>query len=116
MKYLKAFKDEEKKKLKSIGEEEKFAFKVIDIIVDALAKEFKGIPREAILDVLEANSLDMVKTYKCLNDDDQARKCSFTAFEDNIILNKKDNSKQYSKILKEKGEKIINERLAFLNN
>lgn len=65
-KYLHQFTEEEKKKLLSITEDDKFIFKVIDNVIDELTKEFKHYSREYIFEVLSANSMNIGRAYQSL--------------------------------------------------
>jgi hypothetical protein len=62
--YLKAFTEEEKKKLLSINEDDKFLFKVIDNVIDGFSKEFPMYTKNYILEVLIGNSMNIANAYK----------------------------------------------------
>lgn len=113
LKFLKSLSEKEKKKILNINEDDKFAFKVIDLVLDALEKEFKNISRDYILDTLISNSMYLIQTYQCLNDEDEH--LGFTSADDKVILKMK-GKKNYAKLIKEKGEKRVLEREEFLKH
>ena len=61
--YLNEKTEEEKRKLNTINEDDKFVFKAIDNVLDSLSSEFKNYTNDFILDTLQQNSMDITKTY-----------------------------------------------------
>ena len=106
--------EEEKKKMNTINEEDKFVFKAIDNVVDALSAEFKAFSPEFILEILRQNSMDIAKTYTCLKDPSKSKIIGFTALDDMVL--KKKTGEEYKLLLKEKGKEAIQEREEFLNH
>ena len=111
--YLQEFTSAEKKKLHTINEDDKFAFKTIDNVLDNLCKDFPNYPREFILNILISNSMNIVTTYICLANPSQKNLYSFSEIDDDIILNHK-GSDQYKSLIKEKGNELVKEREKFL--
>ena len=107
------FKDE-KKKINSINEEDKFIFKAIDNILDILSNEFKNYSTDFILETLKQNSMDITKTYNYLKDPIKNRNIGFTSLDDKVLLKK--TGEEYKILLKEKGKDAIQEREEFLNH
>ena len=112
--YLNTKIDEEKKKLNTINEDDKFVFKAIDNVVDALSSEFKNYSPDYILDTLQQNSMDIAKTYICLKEPLKNKTVGFTPLDDKVLLRKQ--GEEYKILLKEKGKEAIKEREEFLNN
>ena len=106
--------EEEKRKINTINEEDKFIFKAIDNVVEALHSEFKAFSPEFILETLRQNSMDIAKTYTCLKDPMKSRVICFTSL-DNMVLKKK-TGEEYKILLKEKGKEAVQEREEFLNH
>lgn len=106
-------KSPKKGKKKSMTEEDKASFKQLDKMVDRLAKKFPNYDREYIAKLMAATSMNIPRTYKCLVDEDAKKKFAFTDLDDEVILKMK-GSKSYEKLVKEKGEKLVNEREAYL--
>jgi len=61
-------KEEEKKMLFSINDEDKFIFKVIDEIIKKFNKIFPYYSESYILESLKGNSFNLLQTYKYLSD------------------------------------------------
>ena len=112
--YLNEKIEEEKKKLNTINEDDKFVFKAIDNVVDALSSEFKNYSTDFIVDTLQQNSMDIGKTYLCLKDPMKSKTIGFTPLDDKVLLRKQ--GEEYKILLKEKGKDAINEREEFLNH
>ena len=112
--YLNTKVDEEKKKLNTINEDDKFVFKAIDNVVDALSSEFKNYSTDYILDTLQQNSMDIAKTWICLKDPIKNKNVGFTPLDDKVLLRKQ--GEEYKILLKEKGKDAINEREQFLSH
>ena len=112
-KYLQQFTEDEKRKLLTINEDDKFIFKSIDNVLDGLCKEFPNLTREYVLDILVANSMNIARTYLSLSNPENKKIYSFTQSDDNIILKMKD-SEQYQNLIKEKGKELVDEREEFL--
>lgn len=112
-KYLNNVKDEEKKKLNTINEEDKFVFKAVDNVIDGLSHEFKNFSQEYILELLKQNSMDIAKTYACLKDPVKTKTIGFTSLDDNVLL-KHRSGEEYKILLKEKGKDAIQEREEYL--
>ncbi len=112
--YLNEKVEEEKKKMNTINEEDKFVFKAIDNVVDALSAEFKAFSPEFILETLRQNSMDIAKTYTCLKEPMKSKIIGFTALDDMVL--KKKTGEEYKILLKEKGKEAIQEREEFLNH
>ena len=106
--------EEEKRKINTINEEDKFIFKAIDNVVEALHSEFKAFSPEFILETLRQNSMDIAKTYTCLKDPMKSRVICFTPLDDMVL--KKKTGEEYKILLKEKGKDAIQEREEFLNH
>ena len=106
--------EEEKRKINTINEEDKFIFKAIDNVVEALHSEFKAFSPEFILETLRQNSMDIAKTYTCLKDPMKSRVICFTPLDDMVL--KKKTGEEYKILLKEKGKEAIQEREEFLNH
>ena len=112
--YLNEKIEEEKKKLNTINEDDKFVFKAIDNVVDALSSEFKNYSTDFIVDTLQQNSMDIGKTYLCLKDPMKSKTIGFTPLDDKVLLRKQ--GEEYKILLKEKRKDAINEREEFLNH
>ena len=112
--YLNEKIEEEKRKINAINEEDKFIFKAIDNVVDALSSEFKNYSTDFILDTLQQNSMDIGKTYTCLKDPSKGKLIGFTPLDDKVLLRKQ--GEEYKILLKEKGKDVIQEREEFLNH
>ena len=112
--YLNEKIEEEKKKLNTINEDDKFVFKAIDNVVDSLSSEFKNYSTDFIVDTLQQNSMDIGKTYLCLKDPMKSKTIGFTPLDDKVLLRKQ--GEEYKILLKEKGKDAINEREEFLNH
>ena len=106
--------EEEKRKINTINEEDKFIFKAIDNVVEALHSEFKAFSPEFILETLRQNSMDIAKTYTCLKDPMKSRVICFTPLDDMVL--KKKTGEEYKILLKEKGKEAVQEREEFLNH
>ena len=111
--YLSKFTEEEKKKLLTINEDDKFVFKVIDSVLDELCKEFNQYKREYVFEMLVANSMNIGRTFLCLEDTHEKDKLAFTPNDDRIILELKD-KKEYFDLVDKKGREIVEEREEFL--
>ena len=112
-KYLQQFTEDEKRKLLTINEDDKFIFKSIDNVLDGLCNEFPNLTREYVLDMLVSNSMNIARTYLSLSNPEHKKIYSFTQSDDNIILKMKD-SEQYQNLIKEKGKELVDEREEFL--
>ena len=115
--YLNEKTEEEKRKVNAINEEDKFVFKAIDNVVDALSSEFKNkYSTDFILDTLQQNSMDIGKTYTCLKDPSKGKLIGFTPLDDKVLLRKQ--GEEYKILLKEKypNIKIYNVRRRTLIN
>ena len=106
--------EEEKRKINTINEEDKFIFKAIDNVVEALHSEFKAFSPEFVLETLRQNSMDIAKTYTCLKDPMKSRVICFTPLDDMVL--KKKTGEEYKILLKEKGKEAVQEREEFLNH
>ena len=106
--------EEEKRKINTINEEDKFIFKAIDNVVEALHSEFKAFSPEFILETLRQNSMDIAKTYTCLKDPMKSRVICFTPLDDMVL--KKKTGEEYKILFKEKGKEAVQEREEFLNH
>ena len=114
-KYLQQFTEDEKRKLLTINEDDKFIFKSIDNVLDGLCKEFPNLTRDYVLDTLVANSMNIARTYLSLSNPEQKKLYSFTESDDNVILKMKD-SEQYQNLVNEKGKELVDEREEFLTS
>ena len=113
--YLNEKTEEEKRKVNAINEEDKFVFKAIENVVDALSSEFKNkYSTDFILDTLQQNSMDIGRTHACLNDPSKRKIIGFTPLDDKVLLKKQ--GEEYKILLKEKGKDAIQEREEFLNH
>ena len=112
--YLTEKVQEEKQKINTINEEDKFIFKAIDNVVDALSSEFKSYSPEFILETLRQNSMDIAKTYICLKEPMKSKIIGFTALDDMVV--RKKTGEEYKILLKEKGKEALQEREEFLNH
>ena len=112
--YLNEKVEEEKRKINSINEEDKFIFKAIDNVLDALTSEFKNYTSDFILETLQQNSMDIGKTYACLKEPMKNKNIGFTALDDKVLLRKQ--GEEYKILVKEKGKEAIQDREEFLNN
>ena len=110
--YLNEVTEEEKKKLNTINEDDKFIFKTIDNVLDVLCSEFKSYGQDYILETLQQNSLDIGKTYAFLKDPIKNRYVGFTPLDDKVLLRKQ--GEEYKYLLKEKGKEALQEREAYL--
>ena len=106
--------EEEKRKINTINEEDKFIFKAIDNIVDGLCNEFKNYSTDFILETLKQNSMDITKTYIYLKEPIKNKNIGFTSLDDKVLLKK--TGEEYKILLKEKGKDAIQEREEFLNH
>ena len=105
---------EEKQKINTINEEDKFIFKAIDNVVEALSSEFKSYSPEFILETLRQNSMDISKAYTCLKEPMKSKTIGFTSLDD-MVLRKK-TGEEYKILLKEKGKEAVQEREEFLGH
>ena len=112
--YLNEKIEEEKRRINTINEEDKFIFKAIDNVLDALSAEFKTYSPEFILEALKQNSMDIGKTYTYLKDPIKNRNIGFSALDDMVL--KKKTGEEYKILLKEKGKEAIQEREEFLSH
>ena len=112
--YLNEKIEEEKRRINTINEEDKFIFKAIDNVLDALSAEFKTYSPEFILETLKQNSMDIGKTYTYLKDPIKNRNIGFSALDDMVL--KKKTGEEYKILLKEKGKEAIQEREEFLSH
>ena len=112
--YLNEKTEEEKKILNTINEDDKFIFKAIDNVLDALSSEFKNYTSDYILDTLQQNSMDISRTYTCLKEPMKRKTIGFTPLDDKVLLKKE--GEEYKILLKEKGKEAIAEREIFLNH
>ena len=112
--YLNEKVEEEKRKMNTINEEDKFIFKAIDNVMDILSSEFKNYSFDFILETMKQNSMDIFKTYNCLKEPMKNRNVGFTALDDKVLLRK--TGEEYKILLKEKGKDAIQEREEFLNH
>ena len=112
--YLNEKVEEEKRKMNTINEEDKFIFKAIDNVMDILTSEFKNYSFDFILETMKQNSMDIFKTYNCLKEPMKNRNVGFTALDDKVLLRK--TGEEYKILLKEKGKEAIQEREEFLNH
>ena len=106
--------EEEKRKINTINEEDKFIFKAIDNILDGLCNEFKNYSTDFILETLKQNSMDITKTYIYLKEPIKNKNIGFTSLDDKVLLKK--TGEEYKILLKEKGKDAIQEREEFLNH
>lgn len=112
--YLTEVTDDEKKKLNTINEDDKFVFKAVDNVVEGLSHEFKNYTQEYILDMLQQNSMDISKTYSCLKEPLKSKAICFTPIDDKVVLKKE--GEEYKILVKEKGKEAISEREDYLNH
>ena len=112
--YLNEKIEEEKRRINTINEEDKYIFKAIDNVLDALSAEFKTYSPEFILETLKQNSMDIGKTYTYLKDPIKNRNIGFSALDDMVL--KKKTGEEYKILLKEKGKEAIQEREEFLSH
>ena len=112
--YLNEKVEEEKRKMNTINEEDKFIFKAIDNVMDILTSEFKNYSFDFILETMKQNSMDIFKTYNCLKEPMKNRNVGFTSLDDKVLLRK--TGEEYKILLKEKGKEAIQEREEFLNH
>ena len=112
--YLNEKTEEEKRKLNTINEDDKFVFKAIDNVLDALSLEFKHYTSEFILETLQQNSMDISKTYSCLKEPLKNKNVGFTPLDDKVLLRKQ--GEEYKILVKEKGKEAIQDREEFLNH
>ena len=112
--YLNEKVEEEKRKINTINEEDKFIFKAIDNVLDILSTEFKNYSVDFILETMKQNSMDISKTYNCLKEPIKNRNIGFSALDDMVL--KKKTGEEYKILLKEKGKEAIQEREEFLNH
>ena len=112
--YLNEKTGEEKQLLNTINEDDKFVFKAIDNVLDAISAEFKNYSPDFILETLKQNSMDISKTYAYLKDPFKNRGIGFTPLDDKVVLSKK--GEEYKILLKEKGKEAIAEREEYLNH
>ena len=112
--YLNEKVEEEKRKINTINEEDKFIFKAIDNILDGLCNEFKNYSTDFILETLKQNSMDITKTYIYLKEPIKNKNIGFTSLDDKVLLKK--TGEEYKILLKEKGKDAIQEREEFLNH
>ena len=111
--YLTEITMENKKKLSTINEQDKFIFKTVDLVVEQFAKEFKYSP-EFILETLMQNSMDISRTYTCLKEPMKAKIIGYTSLDDKIIL-EMNKGEEFKNLMKEKGAESIKERENYLN-
>ena len=112
--YLNEIIEEEKRKMNTINEEDKFIFKAIDNVLDTLSSEFKNYSVDYILETMKQNSMDISKAYNCLKEPMKNRNIGFSALDDKVLLKK--TGEEYKILLKEKGKEAIQEREEFLNH
>ena len=112
--YLNEKVEEEKRRMNTINEEDKFIFKAIDNVMDILSSEFKNYSFDFILETMKQNSMDISKTYNCLKEPMKNRNVGFTALDDKVLLKK--TGEEYKILLKEKGKEAVQEREEFLNH
>ena len=112
--YLNEIIEEEKRKMNTINEEDKFIFKAIDNVLDTLSSEFKNYSVDYILETMKQNSMDISKTYNCLKEPMKNRNIGFSVLDDKVLLKK--TGEEYKILLKEKGKEAIQEREEFLNH
>ena len=112
--YLNEKVEEEKRRMNTINEEDKFIFKAIDNVMDILSSEFKNYSFDYILETMKQNSMDISKTYNCLKEPMKNRNVGFTPLDDKVLLKK--TGEEYKILLKEKGKEAIQEREEFLNH
>ena len=112
--YLNEKVEEEKRKMNTINEEDKFIFKAIDNVMDILSSEFKNYSFDFIIETMKQNSMDISKTYNCLKEPMKNRNVGFTALDDKVLLKK--TGEEYKILLKDKGKEAIQEREEFLNH
>ena len=112
--YLNEKIQEEKTKLNTINEDDKFVFKAIDNVLEAISSEFKNYSPDFILETLKQNSMDIAKTYMCLKEPLKNKNVGFTALDDKVLLRKQ--GEEYKILEKEKGKEALKEREEFLNN
>ena len=112
--YLDEITKEEKKKLNTINEDDKFVFKAIDNVLEGISSEFKNYSSDYILETLKQNSMDIGRTYACLKDPMKSKTIGFTPLDDKVLLKK--TGEEYKILLKEKGKEAIQEREEFLNH
>lgn len=113
--YLKGTKNNKKIIIDKVNQHDKFIFKSIDIVLEALCKEFNNYSKEYILDILKQNSMNIEKTYVCLKEPMKAKIIGYTPLDDKIILKMK-KGEEFNNLLREKGKKSILEREEYLSN
>ena len=112
--YINEVVQDEKQKINTINEEDKFIFKAIDNVVEALSSEFKSYSPEFILETLRQNSMDISKAYTCLKEPMKSKTIGFTSLDDMVV--RKKTGEEYKILLKEKGKEAVQEREEFLNH
>ena len=112
--YINEIVQDEKQKINTINEEDKFIFKAIDNVVEAISTEFKSYSPEYILETLRQNSMDIAKTYTCLKEPMKSKTIGFTSLDDMVV--RKKTGEEYKILLKEKGKEAVQEREEFLNH
>ena len=112
--YLNEKTEEEKRKLNSINEDDKFVFRAIDNVLDSFTSEFKNYTSDFIFDTLQQNSMDIGKTYNCLKEPMKNKNVGFTPLDDKVLLRRQ--GEEYKILVKEKGKEAIQEREEFLNH
>ena len=115
MKYLNDNKKDKKRKLNEINQEDKFIFKSIDLVLEGLCKEFNNYSKDYILEILQQNSMNIVKTYICLKEPIKSKILGYTPLDDKIIINMK-KGEEFNNLMREKGKKSILEREEYLSN
>ena len=112
---LHQYREEERRRLMQINEEDKFVFKVIDKVLTELCSEFPQFTRDYIFDLLVSNSMNIGRTYLSLTDHNEKNKLCFTSLDDNVILTMK-GSAQYIALIESKGKDLVEEREDFLKH
>jgi hypothetical protein len=104
---------EEKKKILSLNEEDKFLFKILNNIVNDLHTQFPQYNKSYITEVLNGTSMNFERSYLILSDPSGHSNLLFNNAEDNLILNMK-GKPEFSNLEKEKGSDIVQEREDYL--
>ena len=105
--------EQEKAKILSINEEDKFVFRVMDNIVKGLQNSFPQYTKNYIIEVLRGNSMNIENAYIYLSDPIRNSSIIFTEAEDKLILEMK-GSGEYNLLVAEKGQDRVQEREDYL--
>lgn len=96
------------------SEKDKAIFNDIDNIVAEFSLFFPNHTEQEILKALKNNSFDISLTYLYLSDPTEFEYLTFTDVDDYVVKNMK-NSDHYQRLIEEKGEYVVQERIKFFN-